>query len=418
MARRRRPWQIVVAGAGPVGLVFALELLRQSRTGSIAVRIVDARAPSPWQAATVDPRVYALSRESQVLLGDLWPAVIARRASPYRRMRVFEGATPATGAAIDFSAADIGEPDLGHIVEDSLLRTVLLERLHALEVETSFGAAVETLAAGAGGHALGLDDGTRLTADVVIGADGGDSRVRAAAGIDIARKDYGQRAIVCHVETAKPHAATAWQRFLPDGPLALLPLADGRSSIVWTLDRAQAETVLALDDAAFLARLAAASAGVLGAPLACSPRLSFALEFRHAARYTRPGVVLIGDAAHTVHPLAGQGMNLGFRDAGVLAGVLARAVAAGECPADEFVLRRYARAQRAHNLSMQLAFDGLNELFGRRTPVWAAPLRAFGLAAVDRSGPAKRLLMRHALGLDRRLAGAFPNSHGHSLPRP
>jgi ubiquinone biosynthesis UbiH/UbiF/VisC/COQ6 family hydroxylase len=197
-----------------------------------------------------------------------------------------------------------------------------------------------------------------------------------------------------------PHRQTAWQRFLPDGPLAFLPLADGRSSIVWTNSAEGAGRLLALPEAEFLAELEAASAGVLGRLGSCSARLAFPLELKHAVRYTRPRVVLIGDAAHAVHPLAGQGMNLGLRDAAVLADTLTRAVAAGEYPGDEYVLRRYARAQRARNLSMQLAFDALNELFGHRFPAWLTPFRDIGLGAMERSAPAKRLLMRRALGLD------------------
>jgi 2-polyprenyl-6-methoxyphenol hydroxylase-like FAD-dependent oxidoreductase len=156
-----------------------------------------------------------------------------------------------------------------------------------------------------------------------------------------------------------------------------------------------------LSDGDFLDALNTASAGILGRIESCSRRLSFPLALKHAIRYTRPGVVLIGDAAHSVHPLAGQGMNLGLRDAAVLADTLADALDAGQYPGDEFVLRRYARAQKARNLGMQLAFDGLNTLFGPRLPDFAVPLRRFGMAAVNRADPAKRLLMRRALGLDR-----------------
>lgn len=397
----RRPCRILVAGAGPVGLLFALRLALGGRQGESRIRVVDAGEPRRWQQASVDPRVYALSRESQWLLADLWPAIVSRRVSPYRRMRVFEGDSGDSAAAVDFDAADIGEPDLGHIVEDSLLRTVLLERLASLEVETAFGSGVESLERRGETTCVLLDDGSELTADLVVGADGTGSRVRAAAGIETVGKSYGQRAVVAHVASALPHRATAWQRFLPEGPLAFLPLADGRSSIVWTLSEAGADRVLGLADAAFLAALEEASAGVLGALGPASGRLAFGLELKHAVAYTRPGVALIGDAAHAVHPLAGQGMNLGLGDAAVLADTLLAALAAGEHPADARILSRYARAQRGHNLTMQLAFDGLNALFSRQRPAWLAPLRGLGMAAVDRLGPVRRELMRRALGLDR-----------------
>jgi 2-octaprenylphenol hydroxylase len=406
MARRSKPPVIVVAGAGPVGLLFAV-LLKRLQPG-VALRLIDARPPQAWRAAEIDARVYALSRESQQLLAAEWPVLAARRISPYRRMRVFAGDSPDSAAAVSFDAAEIGEPDLGHIVEDSLLRTVLLEAAAAVGVDTLFGSGVESLEAGTSGVRLRLGDGSDAQADLVVGADGADSLVRAAAGIDTLRKGYAQSAIVTHVETAAAHAATAWQRFLPDGPLALLPLADGRSSVVWTASRSATERRLALPDSEFIAELEAASAGVLGSLGACSRRYAFPLELRHALQYTRAGVVLIGDAAHAVHPLAGQGVNLGLKDAAVLARTLAAALEAGEYPGDEFVLRRYARAQQLHNLAMQFAFDAINEIFGPRL-AWLGPLRALGMAAVDRSGEAKRLLMRRALGLDR--AGSAAAGH-------
>jgi ubiquinone biosynthesis UbiH/UbiF/VisC/COQ6 family hydroxylase len=236
-----------------------------------------------------------------------------------------------------------------------------------------------------------------------VGADGASSKVRSAVGIEAINKNYRQRAVVSHITTEKIHGQTAWQRFLPDGPLAFLPLSDGRSSIVWTNTEAQADRLIAASDDEFLRELETASAGVLGRLGPCTQRFAFGLRLTHAVRYVAPGVALIGDAAHAVHPLAGQGMNLGLRDSAVLADTLVTAVSAGAYPGDERVLKRYERAQKAHNVGMQLAFDGLNELFSRRIPAWATPMRSFGLALVDRIGPAKRLLMRQALGVDRHL---------------
>jgi 2-octaprenylphenol hydroxylase len=391
--------RILVAGAGPVGLLFAT-LLNRHAGHKLAIRVVDAKLPAAWRPGQLDARVYALSRESQRLLGDAWPAIAARRISPYRRMRVFEGDRPDGQSAIDFDAADIAEPDLGHIVEDSLLRTTLLEQLENSGVELAFGSSFDALEPGAGRVRVSFGDERAEDFDLVVGADGAGSRVRSAAGIDVYRKDYVQRAIVTHVTTDKPHAATAWQRFLPDGPLAFLPLADGRSSVVWTNASAAAERRLALPETEFIAELEAASAGVLGRLGPCTERLAFPLELKHAVRYTQPGVALIGDAAHAVHPLAGQGMNLGLKDAAVLAETIAAALVAGEYPGDEFVLRRYARAQKTHNVAMQLAFDGINELFGRRLPDWLRPLRGAGLTAVNHAPAAKRLLMRRALGVE------------------
>lgn len=401
MPKQTDPLQLIVVGAGPVGLLFAARLIRQQAKRQFEIRIVDAQSPPGWRAKGTDPRVYALSRESQCLFGDRWPLIAAKRISPYRRMCVWEGDSPSGEASITFDASDIGEPDLGHIVEDSLLRSVLLDELAESDVEISFGVGVESFSREQNGIRVLLTDGSVCDADLVVGADGADSKVRACAEIDAFDKRYRQRAIVTHVETGEPHLETAWQRFLPDGPLAFLPLADGRSSIVWTNSESAADRLLAADETEFLEALQTASAGVLGRLGPCSERFSFSLRLTHAVRYTGPRVALIGDAAHAVHPLAGQGMNLGLRDAAVLVDTLFTALKAGEYPADEFVLRRYERAQKAHNLSMQLAFDGLNELFSHHFPEWAAPVRRVGMAVIERIRPAKRLLMRRALGVDR-----------------
>lgn len=411
MARRRR-FEVIVAGAGPVGLLFALRMARLNVSQDLHLRIIDARVPDGWQQGSVDPRVYALSRESQLLLGDSWGALESKRVSPYRGMHVWEGDAPFGNSAITFDAADIGEPDLGHIVEDRLLRSVLLDGLSRTEVDMTFGVSVETLNPGSNSIELGMSDGSTATADLVVGADGTNSRVRAAIGIDAIRKDYVQRAIVAHVVTEKDHNETAWQRFLPDGPLAFLPLSDGRSSIVWTNSNSAADRLLDADDDEFLAALQAASADVLGRLESCTPRLAFRLALSHAIRYTRDRVALIGDAAHAVHPLAGQGMNLGLRDAAVLADTVTAALARGEYAGDERVLRRYERAQKTRNLLMQLSFDGINEFFGPRLPDWAAPVRRIGLGVVNRVEPAKRLLMRRALGLDRDLRATVSDHAG------
>jgi 2-octaprenylphenol hydroxylase len=402
MTKRTQPYQLVIAGAGPVGLLFAAQLIRRPASKQFRIRIVDAQPAVNWRADKMDPRVYALSRESQWLLGDRWASIVKRRSSPYRCMRVWEGESPGENASIAFDAADVGEPDLGHIVEDSLLRAALHDELARTEIEISFGVGVETIARCEGRLAVTLSDGTTSDADLVVGADGANSKVRSAVGIEAINKSYRQRAVVSHITTEKRHDQTAWQRFLPDGPLAFLPLSDGRSSIVWTNTEPEADRLLAASDDEFLRALEIASAGVLGRLGPCTERIAFGLRLTHAVRYVAPGVALIGDSAHAVHPLAGQGMNLGLRDSAALADTLAAAVSAGAYPGDERVLKRYERTQKAHNVGMQLAFDGLNELFSRRFPVWAIPMRGIGLGLVDRIGPAKRLLMRQALGIDRR----------------
>jgi ubiquinone biosynthesis UbiH/UbiF/VisC/COQ6 family hydroxylase len=231
----------------------------------------------------------------------------------------------------------------------------------------------------------------------LLAADGSHSAVRRLVDLPVTGHRYAQTAVVTHVTSSATHQSTAWQRFLPGGPLALLPLLDGRSSVVWSLPTAEAEALLACDDAEFLAALEAASAGVIGALTACSKRVGFPLQALHALRYTAPRVALVGDAAHTVHPLAGQGMNLGLLDAAAIAAVIEDALLAGEDFGDLKVLRRYERERKGDNLAMLAVFDGLNRLFG--LPGWAAPLRSLGLRAVETARPVKRLLMQKALGL-------------------
>jgi 2-octaprenylphenol hydroxylase len=396
---------IVVVGAGPVGLTFAALLAASPAAERLRVRVIDAQGPPEWSAERMDIRVYALSRASQRAFERLavWSEIRARRASPYRRMRVWEGELGAAGS-LEFDAAEIGEPDLGHIVEDNLIRDrlarVLLERA---EVELRFTTMLEALEASSSGLRVQLTSGETMSARLVVGADGTHSRVRALAEIPAHEASYGQHAIVAHVATAVPHAETAWQRFLPGGPLAFLPLADGRSSIVWSLPSQKATTLLAAEDAQFLEALQEASGGVLGTLELRSPRAAFPLALMRTHDYCRSGVALVGDAAHCVHPLAGQGMNLGLADAVCLADTLSAACLAGEHIGDQRVLDRYVRARKGTNLAMQLAFDALDRLF--RLDDWAAPIRKLGLATVDEVPAVKHMLIRRALGGSYRMSG-------------
>ena len=399
MPRRAQP-TVLIAGAGVVGLALAALLATGRAAERLRVQLLEARPLKRWRAQELDLRVYALSRASEQLFSRLgvWDEVSAARACAYRRMHVWEGEDPHTSASLTFDCADIGEPDLGHIVEDSLLRSRLAECLGAApNAELTIGAELEALDVGGHGVSVRLKNGGALQGTLLIAADGGDSAVRALAQLPVRSRSYAQTALVTHVASERPHQETAWQRFLPGGPLALLPLVDGRSSIVWSLPTHDAETLLAAPESEFLAALQTASAGVLGALGPSAARAGFPLQALHALRYCDARVALVGDAAHVVHPLAGQGMNLGLLDAVVLAAVIEDAVLAGEDPGDAKVLRRYERQRKGDNLQMLLAFDGLHRLFG--LPGWAAPLRAAGLGVVQASDLAKRLLMRRALGL-------------------
>ncbi|MCC7200057.1 MAG: UbiH/UbiF/VisC/COQ6 family ubiquinone biosynthesis hydroxylase [Gammaproteobacteria bacterium] len=393
-------FDVVIVGGGMVGAAVAALLATQRATARLSIAVLEPRPVAPPLAdEPFDIRVSAVSRGSQRLLEHVgaWPAIAARGAGPYRRMVVWDAAGSAGGeGSISFDAADLGEPDLGHLCENRAIQAALTERAMELGV-TLLRANVEGLELGAEAAQLALGDGRRLSAALVVAADGADSAIRGMAGIDTKGWAYGQHGVVANLQPALPHGETAYQRFLPTGPLALLPLADGRVSIVWSTTQAEAESLLALDDAAFGMRVTEASCAVLGELAASGPRGAFPLRLIHALEYTRPRLALVGDAAHAVHPLAGQGVNLGFMDAAALAEVLGQSVATGADAGDPRALRRYERWRKAENLPAMAMFDGLKRLFSNSDPVlsWA---RRSGLSFFDAAAPVKRLLMRRALG--------------------
>lgn len=390
---------LIVVGGGMVGAAFALACSGKGLT----IAVVERQAPRrQWPAGEVDLRVSALSRASQRLLQRLgaWGRIAAVGASPYRQMRVWDAVG---GGSIHFDAADAGEPDLGHIVENRVIQLALWEQLEARsDVHLVCPATIARLLSAADGRTLLLTDGRRLHGRLLVAADGRDSQVRELAGITTQGWDYDQRAIVATVCPEAWHQETAWQRFLPTGPLALLPLADGRCSIVWSASDARAAELMALDAAGFSAALTEASAGRLGRLRLDGPRAAVPLRLQHARHYVEPGLALIGDAAHAVHPLAGQGVNLGFLDAAELAAAIDLALERRRPIGSPWTLRRYERARRGDNLAMLAAMDAFKRLFGTD---WApvAAVRSLGLSLTDRSGPLKRRLLGRALGLNQGL---------------
>ncbi len=385
--------EVAIVGAGPVGSVLALALAR----AGVATALVEAKAPAPWTADKMDLRVYALSRASQNILRRLgaWDRIAEARAAAYDAMEVWE----ANGRGrVRFDAADVDEADLGHIVEGSLLAATLVERVRAApDIAWHCPERLEQLNVGDDAAELILESGRRITALVAVGADGARSQLRTLAGIETQESPYGQKAVVAHLEPEKPHGATARQIFRPNGPLALLPLADGRVSIVWSTSPEEAERLLALDEAAFGDAVGEASENVLGKLTLASERASFPLLKLHAQSYIAPRVVLVGDAAHVVHPLAGQGMNLGLLDAAALAEVIGDGRRAGSDADDYLLLRRYERWRHGENLAAQTAFGGFKRLFGLDYAP-ARTLRGVGMKLFDLAAPAKRYAIRIALG--------------------
>lgn len=391
MSRRERLDAIVV-GAGMVGAAAALALGR----AQFRVALVESQAPAAWRAEEdIGLRVSALGAASRRLLDRLgvWSDIAAARVSPFRRMRVWD-----EEGEIGFDAADAARAELGHIVENALVADRLWAALgREPGIDLHCPAKVTGFVQDEKHAAVELDDGARLRARLVVAADGAGSPLRAWAGIETTGRDYRQKGLVLHVHSQLPHQETAWQRFLPGGPLALLPLSDGRSSIVWTRPEAETDELLALSDPALSERLTEASAARLGRLEVASPRAAFPLRMQLATRHAEGRLVLLGDAAHAVHPLAGQGVNLGFLDVASLEATLVRAREAGRDIGAPDVLRRHARARASENALAARGFDALERLFAHPHPAVAA-LRRQGLLLADRIPPLKRFFMRRAAG--------------------
>ncbi len=398
---------ILVVGGGLIGTALALGLEGQGWDvilveGASADELT--AAPAPAQGVDdFEPRVSALSLASQALLTDLgaWPLDHAR-ACDYQRMEVWDG--EGTGR-IAFDAADLRVPALGTIVENRLVVRSLMQAAQARKLRLLDGATVTGWwEQPAGARGIRLADGRQIQAALTVAADGARSRLRQWAGLPTREWDYQQQAIVCTVQTAQSHRHTAWQRFATTGPLAFLPLASEDPapghfcSIVWSQDTAEARRLMGLADEDFCHELANAIEQQLGPVLAVSRRHAFPLRQCHAKSYCRPGLVLVGDAAHAIHPLAGQGANLGYSDVRVLLEELAKARQAGLAPDDHLTLVRYQRRRKGENLAMMAAMEGFKTLFGQE----ALPLRWLrntGMRWLDGAAPLKNRLAAQAMGL-------------------
>lgn len=386
---------VAVIGGGMVGATLACILAR----GGVNVVLLESRQPElHWQDDSVDLRVSALTLASQNIFEALgvWAGMAKRGVSPFREMRVwdFEG-----NGELHFDGADAGVDIMGYIVENRVTVAALWELIEQLPaVSVLCPARITDLQRYDDCAWLGLEDGHHIKAQLVVGADGKFSGIRALADINVSGWSYRQDALVTTVSTSKWHRQTAYQRFLPTGPLAFLPLLDGASSIVWSADREITKKNLELSKEDFLSALQQASDGILGEIEDIGDRTSFPLSLQFANRYTDERVALIGDAVHAVHPLAGQGANLGLLDAAALGELIMQAHDQRRSVSSRHVLRHYERWRKGDNLVMLGAMDLLKRTYG----VSFFPfnqIRAFGMNLINKTLPVKNYFNRYAMGL-------------------
>ncbi|MEO3427894.1 UbiH/UbiF/VisC/COQ6 family ubiquinone biosynthesis hydroxylase [Pelagibius sp. CAU 1746] len=412
-----RDVEVLVVGGGMVGLTFAVALAE----AGLEVVAVDHQDPALFREEAFDGRSSAIARGSQQALEvlGLWPGMLPA-AAPILDIRISDGrlGTLRRGGAsalhLHFASGDVAADPaaarpLGHIVENTAIRRACLDRVRALKaLDLRAPAQLAEVTRRQGGVEARLADGALIKARLLVAADGRRSAQREAAGIKAMEIDYGQTGIVATVAHSRPHHGVAHEHFLPSGPFALLPMTDApdesgkpvhRSSLVWTEKRRLIPAMMALDDAAFAAELQRRFGDSLGRlSLWGGRRWSYPLSLLHAERYIDTRLALIGDAAHGIHPIAGQGLNLGLRDVAALAECIVDARRLGLDIGDATVLERYQRWRRFDNMALIAATDSLNRLFSNDLPPLRL-LRDLGLAAVDRVPPLKRFFMRHAMGL-------------------
>jgi 2-octaprenylphenol hydroxylase len=382
----KRQFDITIVGGGITGLTLAALLASGRQADALNITVIDAAKRPEFSANDeVALRVSAIANGSAELLDSVgaWSAIREARVSPYERLCVWDADdVPDSGASLKFGASEFAVAQLGFITENGLVQHALLQVLDECRVELQFASKIESLP----------------EADLLVGADGARSFVRELAAIKTNQWPYQQTALVTHLTTEQPHRATARQRFLRDGPLGMLPLADGRISVVWSTTPEVANRAMDASDDELGQMLTDASDAALGQLAVAGPRGAFPLCAQHAENYVLPGVALIGDAAHAIHPLAGQGANLGLQDAAELARVVETAIEAGLHPGDRPVLRRYERARKGANLTMLHFMTGLNRLFTTDSMA-LGEIRTAGMRLFNRSGPLRERAVKVALGV-------------------
>ena len=399
-----RDFDIVIVGGGAVGSAAAslLAKITKSTNKPLKIALIESQLPPVFDPNQVDPRVAALTEKTRLMFDQIgiWSKIVDKRACAYKAMNVWDA--EGTGR-ITFDCQQVQQPNLGHIVENSALVSTLIEHIQQQpNIELFCPANIADYQLQEDGITLTLDNEITLSGQLLIAADGANSAVREQFQFATKQWDYGQHAIVTTITTENPNQLTAWQRFMPTGPLAFLPLntiGDAYCcSIVWSQDTEEAERLMALDDKEFCQQLSRASEHCLGEVLKTEKRYLIPLRQSHATDYVMPRVALIGDAAHSIHPLAGQGANLGFADAQVLAEEMANAYARDLDLGDLTLLKRYQRRRKPENLATMAAMEGFKRLFGSHNSALRL-LRNYGLSGINRLGAIKNTLIQQAMGL-------------------
>ncbi|MDG3087140.1 FAD-dependent 2-octaprenylphenol hydroxylase [Vibrio hannami] len=388
-------FDITIIGGGMVGLTLAAAL----KNTDLRIAIVEGNKPAEDLDLLPDVRVSALSRASELILRNVgaWPGIERRRLSPYNAMEVWE---QDSFARIEFNANNLGQPNLGHIVENRVIQLALLDQVSKQHNVTMFmPAKCQSMVMGESEAWLTLDNSQSLTTKLVVGADGANSWVRQQADIPLTNWDYGHSAIVANVKTERAHDSVARQSFSPMGPLAFLPMSEPQmSSIVWSTDPNRAEQLLAMPDEEFNKHLSAEFDMKLGRCKVIGERQAFPLKMRYARDFALERIALVGDAAHTIHPLAGQGVNLGLLDAASLAQTLVNIWKEGEDIGLRSNLRNYERWRKAEAAKMIAAMQGFKDLFEGDNPAKKL-FRGIGMKLAAQLPGAKDEIMKRALGL-------------------